>query len=101
MTMTSSLAFRRASPLLFAFRQPTLRPTTAALYSRAIAVPARTPTTPFSILSKRTMSSARDTSDQSDITKMKVEADGSFKRKDMVFRNFIKKGGEFEPEAGA
>ena len=47
------------------------------------------------------MSSARDTSDQSDITKMKVEADGSFKRKDMVFRNFIEKGGEFEPEAGA
>ncbi|VDB91266.1 unnamed protein product [Peniophora sp. CBMAI 1063] len=46
------------------------------------------------------MSTSRDTSDQSDITKMKVEADGSFKRKDMAFRNFIKKGGEFEPEAG-
>lgn len=46
------------------------------------------------------MSTNRDVSDQTDITKMKVEADGSFKRKDMVFRNFIKKGGEFEPEAG-
>lgn len=46
------------------------------------------------------MSINRDVSDQTDITKMKVEADGSFKRKDMVFRNFIKKGGEFEPEAG-
>lgn len=72
-----------------------------ALYSRTYRSKlTRNSTSPIRTLSKRTMSTSRDTSDQSDITKMKVEADGSFKRKDMAFRNFIKKGGEFEPEAG-
>jgi len=37
---------------------------------------------------------------QSDIGVMKVEDDGSFKRKASTFRNWIKKGGEFEPEKG-
>ncbi|KAI0792281.1 glutathione S-transferase [Abortiporus biennis] len=37
---------------------------------------------------------------QADIGKMKVEADGSFKRKASTFRNFIEKGGEFAPEKG-
>jgi hypothetical protein len=41
---------------------------------------------------------ARDVSDQTDIGKMKVEADGTFKRKASVFRNFIEKGGKFAPE---
>lgn len=33
-----------------------------------------------------------------DVTKFKLEADGSFKRPDTVFRSFIEKGGKFEPE---
>ncbi|KAF9051453.1 glutathione S-transferase [Panaeolus papilionaceus] len=35
---------------------------------------------------------------QSDISKMKTEKDGSFKRADASFRNVIEKGGKFEPE---
>ena len=48
----------------------------------------------------RTMSTARDTTNQSDITKMKTEPDGSFKRLDASFRNIIQRGGKFEPERG-
>ncbi|KAH9852336.1 glutathione S-transferase [Lenzites betulinus] len=46
------------------------------------------------------MSSARDVSHLSDITKMKTDPDGSFKRKSSTFRDFVKKGGHFEPEKG-
>ncbi|KAF8069112.1 glutathione S-transferase [Lyophyllum atratum] len=35
-----------------------------------------------------------------DVTKFKLEADGSFKRPDAVFRSVIEQGGKFEPEAG-
>lgn len=44
------------------------------------------------------MSSDRDVSSQTDISKMKTEEDGSFKRKPSTFRNTIEKGGKFEPE---
>jgi len=44
------------------------------------------------------MSQARDVSAQSDISKAKMEADGSFKRKASTFRNTIEKGGKHEPE---
>ncbi|KAJ3998776.1 glutathione S-transferase [Lentinula boryana] len=44
------------------------------------------------------MSAATNVSHQSDIAKMKTEADGSFKRLDASFRNFIQKGGQFEAE---
>lgn len=44
--------------------------------------------------------SARDVTHQSDIGQMKLEADGSFKRKDSNFRDQIAKGGKFEPEKG-
>lgn len=46
------------------------------------------------------MSTQRDVSTFTDISKSKTEADGSFKRKPSSFRNFIQKGGEFEPEKG-
>lgn len=46
------------------------------------------------------MSTQRDVSTFSDISKSKTEADGSFKRKPSSFRNFIQNGGEFEPEKG-
>ncbi|KXN87782.1 Glutathione S-transferase omega-like 2 [Leucoagaricus sp. SymC.cos] len=36
--------------------------------------------------------------DHADILKMKTEKDGSFKRKDSVFRDFIAPGTKFEPE---
>ncbi|KAF5389512.1 hypothetical protein D9757_004197 [Collybiopsis confluens] len=42
--------------------------------------------------------STKDVSHQSDIAKMKVQPDGSFKRLDSTFRNTIEKGGQFEPE---
>jgi len=45
------------------------------------------------------MAAPRDTTEQSDPEKYKVEADGSFKRPDTVFRNVIEKGGRFEPQA--
>ncbi|KAF9476950.1 glutathione S-transferase [Pholiota conissans] len=45
------------------------------------------------------MSTTKDASLQSDIGKMKREADGSFKRADASFRNTIEKGGKFEPES--
>ncbi|EGO03856.1 hypothetical protein SERLA73DRAFT_130409 [Serpula lacrymans var. lacrymans S7.3] len=44
------------------------------------------------------MTAKRDTSHQSDIAKLKTEADGSFKRAASVFRHFIEKGGKFEAE---
>lgn len=37
---------------------------------------------------------------QSDVNKMKNEADGSWKRAPSTFRNFIQEGGEFPPEKG-
>ena len=40
----------------------------------------------------------RDVSSQSDITKMKTEADGQFKRAASAFRDTIERGGRFEPE---
>lgn len=42
----------------------------------------------------------KDVSNQSDIGKMKVEADGSYKRATAVFRDAIAVGSKFEPEAG-
>ncbi|TBU28070.1 glutathione S-transferase [Dichomitus squalens] len=44
--------------------------------------------------------STRDVSHQSDISKARTDADGSFKRKPSSFRNSIQKGGEFPPEKG-
>ncbi|KAI0066784.1 glutathione S-transferase [Artomyces pyxidatus] len=41
---------------------------------------------------------SRDVTHQSDISKMKVEADGSFKRAASQFRNTIEEGGQFPPE---
>lgn len=43
----------------------------------------------------------RDTTSQSDLKKMKHEPDGSFKRPASSYRDWIKKGGKFEPEKGA
>ncbi|KAF8182064.1 glutathione S-transferase [Pholiota molesta] len=43
------------------------------------------------------MSTTKDVTLQADITKMKREPDGSFKRADSAFRNQIEKGGRFEP----
>ncbi|KAL0959893.1 hypothetical protein HGRIS_011561 [Hohenbuehelia grisea] len=43
---------------------------------------------------------AKDVSSQSDISKMKTQPDGSFKRADSSFRNFIEPGGKFEAEKG-
>ncbi|KAJ7645867.1 glutathione S-transferase [Mycena rosella] len=40
----------------------------------------------------------RDTTALTDLSKMKPEADGSFKRAASVFRNFIEKDGQFAPE---
>ena len=37
---------------------------------------------------------------QADFKKVKMEADGSFKRKPSTFRNWIAQDGEFEPEKG-
>ncbi|KAG1767762.1 glutathione S-transferase [Suillus occidentalis] len=49
----------------------------------------------------RTMTSTtKDASSQSDIGKMKTEADGSFKRAASSFRNFIENDGKFPPEKG-
>ncbi|KAJ8592373.1 hypothetical protein M405DRAFT_763613 [Rhizopogon salebrosus TDB-379] len=46
------------------------------------------------------MAHATDISDRSDISKQKTQPDGSFKRIDARFRNFIKSDGEFLPEKG-
>lgn len=45
------------------------------------------------------MSTTRDVTTQSDISKMKTEKDGSFKRLDASFRNSIAPGTKFEAEA--
>jgi putative glutathione S-transferase len=42
--------------------------------------------------------SVRDVSHQSDINKMKTSDEGAFKRAASSFRNFIEKGGQFQPE---
>lgn len=47
-----------------------------------------------------TTMATRDTTLQSDISKMKMEPDGSFKRADASFRNSVAKGSQFEPELG-
>lgn len=47
------------------------------------------------------VSSTRDTSLQSEFGKMKLEADGSFKRAAASFRNCIQKDGEFAAERGS
>ncbi len=44
--------------------------------------------------------SSKDTTAQSDVSKLKTEADGSFKRQASSFRNFVEQGGKFEPEKG-
>jgi len=46
------------------------------------------------------MSTAKDLSQFSDISKMKVEPDGAFRRQVSSFRNVVEKGGQFEPEKG-
>ena len=51
-------------------------------------------------IQRRSMSTNRDVSKWSDISKSTFEADGSFKRKPSSFRDFIQKGGKFEPEKG-
>ena len=43
---------------------------------------------------------SRDTSHQSDVTKIPTDADGAFKRPASSFRNFIQAGGKFPPERG-
>ncbi|KAJ7087036.1 glutathione S-transferase [Mycena crocata] len=43
---------------------------------------------------------SRDTTELTDVSKMKREADGSFKRAASVFRSFIEEGGQFAPEKG-
>jgi len=42
----------------------------------------------------------RATRDQSDLTKMKAESDGSFARRPSTFRNWISQDGQFKPEKG-
>lgn len=61
-----------------------------------------TPTTVFLLpqSSRRAMAVTRDVRNQSDISQMNTEKDGSFKRKASTFRNTIEKGGQFEPEKG-
>ena len=49
---------------------------------------------------QQTRRMSRDVSGQSDISKMKVEPDGSFKRVASSFRNSVQKGGQFPPEKG-
>ncbi|TFY76199.1 hypothetical protein EWM64_g7811, partial [Hericium alpestre] len=40
----------------------------------------------------------RDVTGQTDISKMQLEPDGSFKRAPSAFRNQVEKGGKFPPE---
>jgi len=60
------------------------------------------PTVPLLATSnyRQTPKMSRDVSGQSDISKMNVEPDGSFKRAPSSFRNSIQKGGQFPPEKG-
>jgi putative glutathione S-transferase len=46
------------------------------------------------------MSSGRDVSGQSDISKMPASKDGQFRRKDSSFRDTISEGGKYAPEKG-
>ena len=46
------------------------------------------------------MASNKDVTSQSDVTKIKLEPDGSFKRVVSTFRNFVEKDGKFPPEKG-
>lgn len=57
-------------------------------------------TSHFTFRPIRTMSTTKDVTLQSDITKLKSEPDGSFKRSASSFRNVIEKGGKFEAEQG-
>lgn len=51
--------------------------------------------------STRSMSgSAHDVLDQSDLKKLKLEADGSFNRAPSTFRDTIQEGSKYEPEKG-
>ena len=61
------------------------------------------PTTPLvaTFKCRQTRKMSQDVSGQSDINKMKVEPDGSFKRAPSSFRNFVRKGAQFSPEKGA
>ena len=52
------------------------------------------------LLTRIAMAIERDVSEFSDISKMRTEGDGSFKRKPSTFRNWVEKGGRFEPERG-
>lgn len=58
------------------------------------------PWTSSSVFAHLRNMSTKDVSHQADIAKMKTEPDGSFKRLDASFRNFIEKGSQFEPEKG-
>lgn len=46
------------------------------------------------------MSDAQGVGDQSDLTRVPKEKDGSFNRQVSSFRDTIEKGGKFEPEKG-
>ena len=49
----------------------------------------------------RSMSeTARDVSAQTDLKKLKLEADGSFNRAPSTFRDIIQGGSKYEPEKG-
>ena len=85
--ISASVKLSSSSPKVFLLKTPSK----LKLESRATVNPTA---------STSTMSSSRDVSVQSDITKMKPESDGTFKRKASTFRDTIEKGGKFEPEKG-
>lgn len=58
----------------------------------------RTRTLPLRQTHHTMSSTTRNVSNQSDISKMKTEADGSFKRQASSFRDSIQQGGKYEPE---
>lgn len=74
-----------------------LRAITSHLSRRLVVPysPSRTSLRPFA------MTSPRDVSLQADIGKMKLEADGSFKRAPSSFRNSIQNDGQFTAERGS
>jgi hypothetical protein len=71
-------------------------------YQSGCASGAYKPRSTLNLFSRTIMATAvtKDVSNQSDIGKMKVEADGSYKRATAVFRDAIAAGSKFEPEAG-
>ena len=77
---------------------PTQGANKTLLAGLALSAPPLLPTVKFGCQQIRKMS--RDVSGQSDISKMKVEPDGSFKRAASSFRNSVQKGGQFPPEKG-